>query len=125
MRLFSTFLAIKPELTKDKFIELIIEWNQESRYEENKISNIKWNGERNIRYGNEQVWLDIQEYRNKNIIAIRYEKADKYGVVWDTEYVMNFNERKMSILLERSYKEDALVVDEKFSSPAFIIKLMY
>ena len=124
MILFSTTLMIKPTLTKDKFIELAIAWNQDSQYDENRIPNIQWNGERNIRYGNENVWLDIQEYRNKNIVAIRYEKVAKDGVVWDTEYVMNFDEGKMSILLDRSYKEDALVFYKKASTPKFITKLI-
>ena len=66
------------------------------------------------------MWLNIQEYRNGNIIAVRYEKTEDDGVVWDTDYVMNFNEMKMSVRLERSFFADALTVDPKFSTPHFI-----
>ena len=70
------------------------------------------------------LWLAIEEYRNENIIAIRYEKTEADGVVWDTDYVMNFNDMKMSIQLDRSYLEEALVIDPTFSTPHFITLLI-
>lgn len=111
-------------MTKEKFIQLVIEWNQNSRYQENIIKDISWHGERNIRYGSDSLWLDIEEYRNQNIIAIRYEKIAAGGVIWDTDYVMNFNEMKMSILLDRSYLEDASTDDFSYSTPNFITLLI-
>ncbi len=120
MLLFSTVLDINEGLTKDAFIKLVLEWNQGSPHTENIIPGIEWHGERNVRYGDEQMWLEIQEYRNGNIIAVRYEKTEIDGVVWDTDYIMNFNEMKISIQLHRSYLEEALTVDSKFSTPHFI-----
>lgn len=70
------------------------------------------------------MWLAIEEYRNENIIAVRYEKTEADGVVWDTDYVMNFNNMKMSIQLDRSYLEEALVIDPSFSTPHFITLLI-
>ncbi len=34
--------------------------------------------------------LAIEEYRNGNTIAVRYEKKDEDGVVWDTDYAEDF-----------------------------------
>ena len=124
MLLFSTVLDIEKTLTKDIFIKLVLEWNQGSPHESNIIKEINWNGERNIKYGNEKLWMDIEEYRNKNIIAVRYEKIEDDGAVWDTDYVMNFEDMKMSIRLDRSYLEEALIIDPKFSSPHFITLLI-
>ena len=76
------------------------------------------------RYGNEKLWIDIEEYRNKNIIAVRFEKIEEDGAVWDTDYVMNFQDMKMSIRLDRSYLEEALTIDPKFSTPHFITLLI-
>lgn len=111
-------------MEKDDFIQLAIEWNQGSPHPENVISGIVWNGERNIRYGSDDLWLDIEEYRNQNIIAIRYEKTEPDGAVWDTDYVMNFNSMEMSVRLDRSYLESALTIDSKFSTPHFISLLI-
>lgn len=124
MLLFSTLLDINTTLDKDTFIKLVLEWNQGSPHENNIIKNISWNGERNVHYGDENLWLDIVEYRNQNIIAVRYEKRDENGIVWDTDYVMNFNSMKMAVRLDRSYTEDALTIDQKFSTPHFITLLI-
>ena len=124
MLLFSTLLDINNTLNKDNIIKLVLEWNQGSPHENNIIKDICWNGERNVRYGDENLWLDIEEYRNQNIIAVSYEKRDDTGVVWDTDYVMNFTTMKMAVRLDRSYTEEALVIDSKFSTPHFITLLI-
>ena len=124
MLLFSTQLEISETLTKEAFVRLVIEWNQGSPHAENRIQGIDWKGEYNIRYGTDDLWLAIEEYRNQNTIAIRYEKKERDGVVWDTDYVMNFDDRKMSIRLDRSFLEEALTMDAAFSTPHFITLLI-
>lgn len=123
MLLFSTILEIDKKLTKDAFIDLVIEWNRNG-HPESVISNIEWNGERNIRFEDKNKYLEIQEYRNGNIIAVRFEKREADGAVWDTDYIMNFSEMKMSVRLDRSYIEEALNVDTKFFTPFFISLLI-
>lgn len=89
MLLFSALLEINDSMTKDAFVKLVIEWNQGSPYHENRISGIQWSGEYNIRYGTDTLWMGIEEYRNQNIIAVRYEKIDKrwcrlgYGLCYE------------------------------------------
>lgn len=126
MLLFSTKLDIVDTMTIDDFISLVIKWNlgSKDKHPENVIPDISWNGEHNIRYGNENLWMEIQEYRNRNIVAVRYEKRVEDGIIWDTDYVMNFNEYRMSIRLDRSYTEDALVTNDEFSAPYFIAMLI-
>lgn len=124
MLLFSTILSINDKMSRDDFIKLVIEWNQNSPHKENVIPNLEWNGERNIRFGDEYLWLDIEEYRNKSIIAVRYEKCEADGVVWDSDFIMNFKEKKMSIHLNRVYTEDAAIDNTSFSTPHFITLLV-
>lgn len=124
MLLFSTVLPIKDTMTKAAFVQLVIDWNNESSRPDNKIPDITWEGELSAKYGDERLWLDIQEYRNENIIAVRYEKKADNGMVWDTDYVMNFNDMKMSVRLERSYLEGAFAIDPGFSTPHFITYLI-
>lgn len=124
MLLYSTILDISPELTKDKFIQLVIDWNQKDQHEENIIRDLRWNGERNIRFGSGSLWLDIEECPAHNIIAVRYEKQQDNGAVWDTDYIMNFGEMKMAVRLDRSYTEDATMENLAFSTPHFLTLLM-
>lgn len=124
MLLFSTLLSIDDFVTKGDFINLVIEWNDNHPYDENRIKGIAWNGEKDVRFGDDKLWLEIVDYTNKNIVAVRYEKVTEDGVIWDTDYIMNLDERKLSIQLERSYREDALVTNAVFSTPLFISYLI-
>ncbi len=124
MLLYSTTLDIKDTLTKEGFIEMVIQWNQKSTHPENVIPDIKWTGERNIRYGNEDLWLAIEEYRNKNIIAARYERKAADDAIWDTDFVMNFDTMKMTVQLDRVYTEGALMDNLTYATPYLITMLI-
>jgi hypothetical protein len=115
---------INDTLTQEEFIRMVIQWNQASPHQDNVIPDINWSGERNIRYGNDDLWLDIEEYRNENIIAVRFEKRESDGAVWDTDYIMNFSTMKMTVQLDRGYTEDAQMEDLQFSTPHFITMLI-
>ena len=78
MLLFSTLLEINDTMTKDSFIQLVLEWNQGSPHEENIIQGIEWNGERNVRYGTETLWLAIEEMRTSSRFAMKKPKQ----MVW-------------------------------------------
>ena len=123
MLLFSSILDINPAMDRESFVKLVIKWNKQSKYENNIIPDLEWNGKYNVRYGNDNLWLSIQEYAPERILSVRYEKHEADGTVWDTDYVMNFNKMQMSIRLDRSYEADALTIGEKFSTPHFITLL--
>ena len=120
MLLFSTILKIDKSLTKDDFLNLVIEWNQGSPHENNVIRNLKWDGSYNQKFGDETISLEFKEYRNEEIVAVRYAKKLDDGIIWKTDYIMNFKDYKMSIMLDRSFTEDAIGVDPSFTTPLFI-----
>jgi hypothetical protein len=124
MLLYSTMLDVNDTLTKEKFIQLVIKWNQESQYEENVIPGLVWDGQMNVRYGDDQHWLEIEEYRNGNTVAIRYQKVEENGRIWSSDYVMNFAAGKMHIQLDRSFTGDANDLDQEFSTPHFLTFLI-
>lgn len=120
MLLFSTILKIDKLLTKDSFLNLVIEWNQGSPHKDNVISDLNWNGSYNQRFGDDTISLEFKEYRNEEIVAVRYVKKLDDGIIWKTDYIMNFKDYKMSIMLDRSFTEDAIGVDPSFTTPLFI-----
>ena len=71
MLLFSTILSVTDKLTPESFIGLVLDWNNSSNHPENIIPDIKWNGERNIRYGSDDLWIEIMEYPEEDILAVR------------------------------------------------------
>lgn len=124
MLLFSTILDLNNNFSKEDFIDLVIEWNNTSKYEDNIIPDIEWNGEMDAHFGNEKLWLEIKEDVEKNIVAVRYEKVSSENIVWDTDYVVNFEEMRMAIRLDRSYMDDSHITDMSFSTPHFISLLI-
>ena len=124
MLLFSTLLDIDGSLTRDRFIDVILEWNNTGSRAANVVQGIEWNDSFGVKFGSDSLWLQIDEYPKESIIAVRHEKIEADGVVWDTDYVMNFDEMKMSVRLDRSYREDALRVNAEFSTPHFISLLI-
>ena len=120
MLLFSTILKIDKSLTRDDFLNLVIEWNQGSPHENNVIPNLNWDGSYNQKFGDETISLEFKEYRNEEIVAVRYVKKLDDGIIWKTDYIMNFKDYKMSIMLDRSFNEDAIGVDPSFTTPLFI-----
>lgn len=124
MLLFSTILDIQDFVTADNFIRLVLEWNESSKYKENRVTDIEWQGEHTARYGNDRLYLEIMEDTGLNSIAIRHVKVSDESVVWDSVFIANFSERKISIQLERTYSEEALVFDAAFSTPHIITLLI-
>lgn len=124
MILFSTILKTNASLTKDAFVKLVLEWNRTSKYKENCVPDINWNGEYNIKYGNDRLSLEFVDYPDKQIMAVRHEKVTGDAVIWNTDYVINFEKQQIAIRLDRTYKEEALVMNGKFSTPHFITLLI-
>lgn len=124
MLLFSTKLEIKDSLTKEKFIDLIVQWNSSAKYIENNVPGVSWKGEKNIKFGTDKLSIEIIDYPEKDILAVRHEKITDDEVVWDTDFVVNFAERRIAILLDRTFSEDALEMNAAFSTPHFISLLI-
>lgn len=124
MLLFSTILNITDKLNKKEFINLLVKWNQEAKYRENIVPGVTWNGEKNIKFGIDKLSIEIIDYLEKDILAVRHEKITDDEVVWDTDFVVNFAERKISIRLDRTFSEDALEMNAAFSTPHFISLLI-
>ena len=124
MLLFSTILDIKKAMGKDEFINSIIEWNKGSSDPDDIISGIEWIGDENTRFGKDSLWLEISYYKCRNIMAVRCEKTGSDGIVWDSDYIMNFDDMKLCIQLDRSYKEDTVFDDSDFSTPHYIAELI-
>lgn len=126
MLLYSTLLETNDTLTKEKFLNLLVKWNKEQKYEENIVPEfLDWDGSRNKRYGTDDLWIEIQEYRNGNTIAVRYENLQNNGAIWDTDYVVNFDEKKIAIQLNRSFLSGSESKNQEFSAPNFVRYLIH
>lgn len=124
MLLYATRLFTRETLTWEAFVELVLEWNRTSPYEENKIPELVWKGEENIRWGNERVWMQLASLPEQALAEVRYEKKDAQGTIWTTDYVADFRNRELVVQLDRTYTEEALRESLAFATPHFITMLM-
>lgn len=124
MLLFSTILKLNDTLTKDAFVRLVLQWNDTSKYKENMVSGIDWQGEYNVKYGTANLSLEFVDAPELHIMEVRHEKITEDAVAWDTDFIVNFEEGYISIILDRTYREDAPVMNGVFSTPHFITLLI-
>lgn len=86
---------------------------------------INWNGEYNIKYGNDRLSLEFVDYPDKQIMAVRHEKVNQAMQLSGIQImIINFEKQQIAIRLDRTYKEEALVMNGKFSTPHFITLLI-
>ena len=124
MLLFSTSFQINKSLTRQAFIRLVKEWNLKSPHQDSVIAELQMDDECNRKYGTDDLWMELIEYPEKKIIAVRYEKKDQDGIVWDTDYVINFEEQKLAVRMERSSQTDASSFYSDFMIPYFVTLLV-
>lgn len=106
MLLYTNTMKIRDTLTPDDFIALAIQWNQSSSWSENVIRDISWNGEHSVRFGTDEIWMAIEEYRGGEIIAVRYQKTDEDGTAWISDFVMDFADWELTVRLYQNFPPD-------------------
>lgn len=106
MLLYTNTMQIRDTLTPDAFIALAIQWNQGSSWSENVIRGISWNGEHSVRFGTDEIWMAIEEYRGGEIIAVRYQKTDEDDTAWISDFVMDFADWELTVRLYQNFPPD-------------------
>lgn len=118
MAKYVTVLNFTSRFTKEEFIKQAIIWNQSHACQEYVIPNLQWDGRMDVQYGNENCWMKILEYRNKNILAIRFRGKNSQGVIWTADLIANYNESKLGITANRSFANSAATVSLSYVRPA-------
>ena len=119
MLIFSTRLPVKDTLTKGKFFELVIRWNQDSPH--HRIDGIEWDGGYRHRWGDMKNMLEITEY---NDVAAAHFVQNEHGVHWTTEFILHTEWREIGIYLSREATENTVYFHKEFKPPYFLKLLM-
>ena len=119
MLIFSTRLPVKDTLTKGKFFELVIRWNQDSPH--HRIDGIEWDGGYRHRWGDMKNMLEITEY---NDVAAAHFVQSEHGVHWTTEFILHTERREIGIYLSREATENTVYFHKEFKPPYFLKLLM-
>lgn len=119
MLIFSTRLPVKDTLTKEKFFELVVRWNQDSPH--HRIDGIEWDGGYRHRWGDMKNMLEITEY---NDVAAAHFVQSEHGVHWTTEFILHTERREIGIYLSREATENTVYFHKEFKPPYFLKLLM-
>ena len=120
MLIFSTRLPVKEMLTKGKFFELVVRWNQGSPHD--RIDGVAWNGGSHHRWGDEVRMLEITEH--DEIAAARFVRNEAHGVNWSTEFILRTDRQEIGIYLSREATENTIYFHKNFKPPYFLKMLM-
>lgn len=119
MLLYSTRFSVRDTFTKEKFISLVIKWNQGSPHD--KMDTLKWDGkEGKLKCTESNRSLAIEELRADNIVAARFRKDDENGIIWTTDFVLNVSEHMLAVKLDRETTADTRLFIPKFNPPHFV-----
>ena len=118
MQIYSTVFPIKGTLSKETFVQLIIDWNQGSPH--TRIGNLHLDGSKNIKTEEGNLSLSIEELEAHNIIAARFRQVDQNNIIWTTDFIANFNDKKLAIRLDREATQETKRFTPSFKPPVFV-----
>lgn len=119
MLLYSTRFPVKDTFTKEKFISLVIKWNQGSPHD--KMETLIWDGnEKKLKCTENNRFLAIEELRAEDTVAARFRKDDENGIIWTTDFVLNASEHMLAVKLDRETTIDTRLFIPRFNPPHFV-----
>lgn len=123
MLLFLTKLPVNNVLTNDEFVKLVVRWNQGSPHD--KMESICWDGHsKNVKYEEGKKFFAIEELRAHNTVAARFRKEDENGIIWTSDFILNNNEKRLVVRLDRETTEDTTIFVPKFNVPHLVKMLI-
>ena len=61
-------------------------------------------------------FLYVEDLPEKRIIAARFQKTDRYGMIWTSDFVLNLEEKRLSVRLDQEVTEQTSSFFYRFST---------
>lgn len=120
---YSAQFPVAESLDKKTFVDLVIDWNQGSKYD--KFEQLEWDG---VTFSTEWIEgeksLSIEELEHKNIVAAQFKKEDEHGV-WKTDFILNCDKKYITIRVALETTDYTTDFYPTYYPPFFIKKLIY
>lgn len=119
MQIYSAMIPVKEAFSKKEFVRLLLEWNQGSPHD--RMKGVSWDEETyTLCWQEKQRLLAVEDLPEKRIIAARFQKTDSYGMIWTSDFVLNLEEKRLSVRLDQEVTEQTNSFFYRFSPPYFI-----
>ena len=120
---YSTKFPVKENLDKKTFVEMVIKWNQGSKYD--KFASLEWDGKTfSTMWEEEGKKLIIDELCPRDVVASRFQKEDTYGR-WKTDFILNCEKKYITIQVALETTEFTTDFYPNYYPPFFVKQIIY
>lgn len=120
---YATKFPVKESFDKKTFVEMVIKWNQGSKYD--KFKKMDWDGKSySVEWVESDKKLTIDEPVHKGIVASRLQKEDAHGL-WKTDFILNYEQGYITIRVTLETTEFTTDFYPTYLPPFFVKKLIY
>lgn len=120
---YSTKFPVKENFKKKIFVEMVIKWNQGSKYD--KFASLEWDGETfSTIWEEEDMKLIIDELSPKGVVASRFQKEDEHGL-WKTDFILNYEKKYITIRVALETTEFTTDFYPNYYPPFFVKQIIY
>lgn len=123
MQIYSTIIPVTEYFSREEFVRMVIAWNQGSPHD--RIEGLLWDENKGqLRCREQKRTLTIDDLPEHQVIVSRFRKEDEYGVLWTTDFVLNYGERMVAVKLDRETTDATTSFVPRFSPPHFVKMLL-
>lgn len=120
---YSAQFPVNERLDKKTFVELVLDWNQGSKYD--KFNQLEWDGETfSTQWAEGEKQLSIEELDLRGIVASQFRKEDEHGL-WKTEFVLNYDKNYITVRVALETTDYTTDFYPTYYPPFFVKKLIY
>lgn len=120
---YSAQFPVNEKLDKKTFVNLVIDWNQGSKYD--KFNQIDWDGETFSKQWIEgEKQLSIEEVAARGVIASQFRKEDEHGL-WKTDFILNYDKKYITVRVALETTDYTTDFYPAYYPPFFVKKLIY
>ena len=120
---YSTKFPVKENFDKKTFVEMVIKWNQGSKYD--KFTSLEWDGENfSTIWEEEDKKLIIDELSPKGVVASRFQKEDEHGL-WKTDFILNYEKKYITIRVALETTEFTTDFYPNYYPPFLVKQIIY
>ena len=120
---YSTQFPVDHLYTKDIFVDMVIRWNQGSKYD--KFDSLEWDKKTyQLSWEEPRKKLSINDYEGLGVVASRFWKEDEHGV-WRTDFILNYARNYLTIRVTLETTEFTTDFYPSYYPPFFVKKVIY
>ena len=120
---YSAQFPVNEKLDKKTFVDLVIDWNQGSKYD--KFNQLDWDGETfSAQWIEGEKQLTIEEIEVRGIVASQFRKEDEHGL-WKTDFILNYDKKYITVRVALETTDYTTDFYPTYYPPFFVKKLIY